>query len=308
MTDLVIRKMPFDFSEPVDFNWQPGNPEFGVFTNAFTFVAVPFEKYIIKVVRQAESRFTDPEVAAEAEAFLRQEAQHSSAHRRHMLALIEKYPGLEAVYDRALARFDELIETESVEFNAAYIANLEATFTPLFTMLLNNSDSLLVGGDDRVAGLMTWHFVEEIEHRSSGLVIFNALVDDPWQRTRWMPRTFRHIYSVMMEIVAGFDQHVPQADRVVSASRTLSIALARAELRSPARRQGADGTPPSMLGRVPRAHLRSMLWHLLLSQTPKHDPANQPLPDLAFAWMAAYESGADLTRFTGPESLGTAAS
>jgi hypothetical protein len=51
-----------------------------------------------------------------------------------------------------------------------------------------------------------------------------------------------------------------------------------------------------------------MLWHLLLSQTPKHDPANQPLPDLAFAWMAAYESGADLTRFTGPESLGTAAS
>src|SRR4051794_28894149 len=104
MTDLVIRKMPFDFDEPVDFNWQPANPEFAVFCNAFTFVAVPFEKYIIKVVRAAQDRFTDAGVAEEAEAFLRQEAQHSAAHRKHMLALIRRYPALEGVYDRAMAR------------------------------------------------------------------------------------------------------------------------------------------------------------------------------------------------------------
>jgi predicted metal-dependent hydrolase len=243
MTDLVIRKMPFEFDEPVAFNWQPSNPQFSVFCNAFTFVAVPFEKYIIKVVRAAQDRLTDPEVAAEADAFLRQEAQHSNAHRRHMLAPIDRYPGLESVYDRALSRYEELIENESVEFNAAYVANLEATFTPLFTMMLNNSRSLLAGGDARVAGLMTWHFVEEIEHRSSGLVIFNALVDDPWQRTRWMPRTFKHIYATMMEIVAGFDEHVPASDRVVSASKTLSIAMVRSELARPSRRAG--GTWPS---------------------------------------------------------------
>lgn len=303
MTDLVIRKMPFEFDEPVDFNWQPGNPEFGVFCNAFTFVAVPFEKYIVKVVRAAQDRFTDPEVAAEAEAFLRQEAQHSNAHRRHMLALIKRYPGLQSVYDRAMARYDELFENESLEFNAAYIANLEATFTPLFTMMLNNTESLFAGGDDKVAGLMIWHFVEEIEHRSSGLIIFDALVEDSWQRTRWMPKTFRHIYATMMEIVAGFDEHVPEADRGVSAARTLSLALVRSELRSPRRRRGGGGQPPSMLAAVPRADLRSMLWHLLLSQTPKHDPADQPLPALAFAWMGAYEEGAELLRFTDVEAL-----
>ncbi|MCW2785411.1 MAG: putative metal-dependent hydrolase [Marmoricola sp.] len=304
MTDLVIRKMGFEFDEPVDFNWQPANPQFSVFCNAFTFVAVPFEKYIIKVVRAAQERITDPEAAAEAEAFLRQEAQHSAAHRRHMLALIARYPGLEAVYDRALARYDELVETESVEFNAAYIANLEATFTPLFTMMLNNSGSLLAGGDDRVAGLMTWHFVEEIEHRSSGLVVFNAVCDKPWQRTRWMPKTFRHITSTMMEIVAGFDEHVPEADRVVSAAKTLSIGLVGSELARPAKRAGGPGRAPSMLHGVPRKDLRSMLWHLALSQTPKHDPADQPLPELAFAWMRAYETGADLTRFTTADAIG----
>lgn len=304
MTDLVIRKMPFEFDSPVDFNWQPNNPQFSVFTNAFTFVAVPFEKYIIKVVRAAQDRFTDPGVAEEAEAFLRQEAQHSAAHRRHMVALIERYPGLESVYDKAIQRYDELFEAESVEFNAAYIANLEATFTPLFTMMLNNSDSLLAGGDDRVAGLMTWHFVEEIEHRSSGLVICNALVENPWQRTKWMPKTFKHIYATMMEIVAGFDEHVPQADRVVSASKTLSMAMVRAELARPRNRVGGPGRPPSMLHGVPRSQLRSMLWHLAKSQTPHHDPADQPLPALAFAWMRAYENGADLTRFTNAGSVG----
>jgi predicted metal-dependent hydrolase len=303
MTDLVIRKMPFDFDEPVEFNWQPGNPEFSVFCNAFTFVAVPFEKYIIKVIRAAQDRFTDPSVAQEAEAFLRQEAQHSAAHRKHMLALIERYPALEGVYDRAMARYDELFENESVEFNAAYIANLEATFTPLFTMMLNNTESLFAGGDDRVAGLMAWHFVEEIEHRSSGLVIFSALVDQPWRRTAWMPKVLKHIIATMYEIAAGFDEVVPVADRVVSASRTISLAMVRSELRSPVKRAGTAGTPPSMLARVPRKDLRSMLWHLVLSQTPHHDPADQPLPGLAFAWMQAYEDGAELIRFSDVEAL-----
>ena len=305
MTELVVRRMPFEFDEPVAFNWQPGNPEFAVFCNAFTFVAVPFERYIVKVVRAAAPRFTDPAVAAEADAFLRQEAQHSNAHRKHMLALIDQYPGLEAVYDRANARYDELLETESLEFNAAYIANLEATFTPLFTMMLNNAESLFAGGDDKVAGLMTWHFVEEIEHRSSGLIIYDALVDESWKRTRWMPKTFRHIYATMMEIVAGFDEHVPEADRGVSAARALSLDLVRRELRSPRRRSGSSSRPPTMLGRIPRADLRSMIWHLLLSQTPKHDPADQPLPGLAFAWMDAYAGGADLIRFSDVESLRT---
>ena len=169
MTDLVIRKIGWEFDASVPFLWQPTNPNFSNFCNAFTFIAVPFEKYIISAVRKAQAEFDkDPVIAAEAQAFLRQEAQHAAAHRKHMLALVERYPALEKCYEDAVNAYDELIEQHPAEFHWAYIANLEATFTPLFKLVLDNRDALFGNGDQRVASLMMWHFVEEIEHRSSG--------------------------------------------------------------------------------------------------------------------------------------------
>src|SRR5258708_36550863 len=82
--------------------WQPDNPNFGLFCNAFTFIAVPFERYIVNVVRKAQDKLQeDPDVAVEAEAFLRQEAQHASAHRKHMIPRVHRYPRLEQSYDDA---------------------------------------------------------------------------------------------------------------------------------------------------------------------------------------------------------------
>jgi predicted metal-dependent hydrolase len=102
VTNLVIRKIPWEFDASVPFMWQPDNPNFGLFCNAFTFIAVPFERYIVNVVRMAQDKLQeDPDVAAEAEAFLRQEAQHASAHRKHMIALVQRYPELEQCYEDA---------------------------------------------------------------------------------------------------------------------------------------------------------------------------------------------------------------
>ena len=146
MTDLVVRKIAWEFDGSVPFQWQPANPNFGIFCNAFTFIAVPFEKYIISSLRQAQDRLNeDSDVAAEAEAFLRQEAQHAAAHRKHMLALIERYPALEQCYQDTVQSYDDLIESRPVEFHAAYIANLEATFTPLFKVILDNRDAAVRG-------------------------------------------------------------------------------------------------------------------------------------------------------------------
>ena len=200
MTDLVVRKMAFQFDSSVSkvpFMWQPANPHFAIFCNAFTFIAVPFEKYIIAALRQAQDRLSsDADIAAEAEAFLRQEAQHAAAHRKHMIALIEQYPGLERCYKQTTASFNELIEAHPVEFHAAYIANLEATFTPMFKVILDHRDWLFAGGDTRVASLMMWHFVEEIEHRSSGLMLYRHLMPDPWYRVKRARQTFQHVGTI----------------------------------------------------------------------------------------------------------------
>ncbi|WP_231967236.1 hypothetical protein [Mycobacterium sp. E136] len=50
---------------------------------------------------------------------------------------------------------------------------------------------------------------------------------------------------------------------------------------------------------MPTRHLVTMVWRLALSQTPYHDPADQPLPEWADEWMRAYDRGDDMTTFFG---------
>ncbi|MFI5510470.1 metal-dependent hydrolase [Mycobacterium sp. NPDC051804] len=300
MTDLVVRKIPWEFDASVPFNWQPANPEFGMFCNAFTFIAVPFERYIVSVVRKAASILDDdPAVAAEADAFLRQEAQHASAHRKHMLALVARYPELERCYEDACDAYDRLLDEQPIEFHAAYIANLEATFTPLFKVILDNRDSLFRGGDRRVASLMMWHFVEEIEHRSSGLILCRHINPDPWYRVKHIKGTFGHVGSVTEAIVTTFDQVVPLEDRGLSAADLMSSGFFTRDFKNrlPGRRRKAG--PLTMFGAVPTMQLVKMIWRLALSQMPHHDPADQPLPDWADTWMREYDRGTDMTKFFG---------
>ena len=47
-----------------------------------SFIAICFEKMIVEAMQEAKTGFTNPEVASEANAFLRQEAQHANAHRQ----------------------------------------------------------------------------------------------------------------------------------------------------------------------------------------------------------------------------------
>ncbi|OJZ76173.1 hypothetical protein BRW65_01735 [Mycobacterium paraffinicum] len=303
MTKVVLRSLPFAFDASVPFQWQPENPNFGVFCNSFTFFAVPFERYIVAVVRELSKRIDDDEVAAEADVFLKQEAQHASAHRKHMIALIEQYPGLDQVYRETNRMFDELRAAHPLEYHLAYIANIEATFTPLMTVFLDNRDSLFAGGDRRVASLMMWHFVEEIEHRSSALILSRYLTPSPWYRVKRLKSIFDHVNQVMMAIVQGFDHHVPLADRGgVTAVAALTSGLFAGELK---RRLpfvptsvGAEGVP-SVFHAVPARSIAKMMWKLALSQTPKHDPATHPLPDWVQLWMEEYERGTDMTAFFG---------
>jgi predicted metal-dependent hydrolase len=299
MSGLVVRRPPFQIDETVPFQWQPANPSFGLFGNTFTFLAIAFERYIVSATRQAIPRIEDPSVAAEADLFLRQEAQHARAHRAHAKAMIAQYPALEETLVETHAAYDDLLEREDLAYHLAYIANLEATFTPLFKMVLDNRHELFVGGDERVGTLLLWHFVEEIEHRSSALHIHHAVTADPWYRIRNAPKVFDHVARVYKMVLAGFEEHVPPNDRLVSTKSVSPSGLYLSELRARAPRLRAERHTPSMLGHVPGRDLRQMLWRETKAQTPHHDPTDEPLPGWAETWHAAFDAGADVTTYGG---------
>jgi predicted metal-dependent hydrolase len=293
---LQVRRVRFDFEDDVPFVWNPQNPAFSVYMNATSIIAIAFEKFVVAAVREAMPKITDAEAAAEAQAFLRQEAQHASAHRQHLRALIKRYPGLQQTLDDAIALYDELGESKPLPFRLAYIADLEATFTPFFKMMLDNEATFFRPGDDRIASLFLWHFVEEVEHRSSALVVYNAVVGSNAYRVRALPGVIKHLVGVWKVIADGFDTQVPRADRQIDARLLRPVAGAREALRRKLPFAGASGDQllPMAFSGVPMRQRLATFRRVILSQTPHHDPAHQPLPEFAARWFARYEHGDDI--------------
>ena len=301
MTNLQIRKIPFAFDDTTPFQWHRTNPDFAFLTNAIGVLAIAFERYIVAVMKQAKRVIDDPDIAAEADAFMQQEAIHARAHRLHVDALARRYPGLRDAVDTAIARFDALLEVHPLKFHLAYIASLEATFTPFFKMLIDNRDKLFEPGERRVASLFMWHFVEEIEHRSSALIVFNAVVPKPWYRLWVTWKVRKHVYGIFFEIARGFETAVPAADRghaldpAPAAPTRWRKLLAHLGLLRPRARTPVDHA----FRDIPKWDVVVSSLRILLSQIPGHKPADEPLPEFASTWFAAYDRGEDMTRFVG---------
>ena len=267
MGDLMVRKLPFNFDD-VAFDWHPGNQPFAMMMNAVTVQVIGFEHYMCKAMRDAEKFITDPAILAEARAFNAQEMVHSQAHKKHLKALLGRYPGLQEVLDGSLARYDEIYKSENLHFHLAYAANIEATFTPLFGTIIEHREALFGGGDPRIAALMLWHFCEEIEHRSSALMIYNHVVGSRFYRMQQLPKVLRHIKNDVAEIHAGFAKHVPGAPTC-----------------------GTKGA----FSRIPKWPMRKMILGIIESQMPWHNPARGRVPAYYGAWRNRYENGEDMT-------------
>ncbi|MCV7216743.1 metal-dependent hydrolase [Mycobacterium crocinum] len=303
MTALEVRRPKFDFTGDVPWEWNPDNPQFSFFMNATSIIAICFEQMIVAAVQEAAPLITDPEAASEATAFLRQEAQHSSTHRKHVSALIRRYPGLQQTLDAAVADYEHLTRTAPLRFRLAYIADLEATFTPSFKMMLDNEATLFRPGDERVASLLMWHFVEEVEHRSSALIVYDAAIGDSWYRIRALPGVVRHLMGIMRIIADGVNEHVPEADRKVDARTLLpTFGMRQTAMQRLARRRAST---PNAFATVPRRERLVAAGRVLLSQTPFHDPADDRLPEFADRWLARWKAGGDVTRwYTGEQVAG----
>lgn len=280
MSTLEVRKIPFAF-DGAAFIWNPENPAFSLLMNQITFYVIGFEKYMCKAMRAAESVITDPEVLEEARQFRAQEAVHSLAHREHAKILIEQFPGLQTALDKAIKSYDDLYDEQPLEYHLAYAGGLEATFTPFFKMILDHRDILYSGGDARVASLFLWHFCEEIEHRSSALIVYNHVVGKSWYRIRNIPSFYRHSSGIFKMLAEEFRRNVPGIPEEYYALNPFAG--------------------------IPRiAKLKSLIG-VVDSQMPWHNPDHQTLPDYYQEWLSHWNAGEDVRQIYGKPIKGAVA-
>ncbi len=290
MTDLQVRRVRFDFAgDDVSFNWNPERTAFAMQCNVISFFAPGFEKFIVDATREAIPLMRDSEAVEEANAYLRQEAAHSAAHQSHVRALVKRWPGLQQTMDDVIASYNRLTTTKTLAWRLAYPAIVEATFTPYFKVFLDHEDKLFEPGDERVASLFLWHFVEEIEHRSSALLVYSAVHDSYLYRLKTIPGVVKHLDQILSIISSGFQQHVPKEDGG-ELGRLIPNGLSFQSIRDTVKAaHELEGIGQSTYAGVPRREVLDMLVGVVRSQGPGHNPKFEKLPAFAVRWFKRYD-------------------
>lgn len=293
-TGLTVRKLPWEFDDDVPFLWHPENPRFSASMNAISFMAPAINRFVEAAIRASILRIADHDARAEADAFVRQEQTHAKAHRGRANALIRRYPGLRELVADLDACYDEILETKPLLYHLAYIADVEAALTPLSTVMLRHHDTLFDPGDRRVAPLFIWHLVEEIEHRSTAKIVYDAVCPFPWYRTRCAPGVLAHVAGCFNRFCRAVDEHVPPEDRGMDVTE---LVIGPSQLR----RFLAPSGLPSMFDGVSMRERAAGTWRFARSQWPTYAPEDEPTPPIADAWTAAHARGDDVVDWYGSD-------
>lgn len=189
MPEIVVRAIPFDFSENINPVWHPGRPEWSHMVNGGSLAMPYLEPFLIKTVREALKQASDPSLKADVYGFIAQEGHHFKNHRRYNDILKQgAYPDLAEVEQEMEADFKRL-QSKSLRWRCAYTAGFETMTMGITEWLIGDRRDLFKNADPSVSSLILWHMVEETEHKNVAFDLYQHLYGS------YLPRAFGLIYA-----------------------------------------------------------------------------------------------------------------
>ena len=195
-TGMERRVMTFEYPPDIHPHWKKGSPEFSQVVNAGS-LAMPFlEPYLIRTMGVAKKHITDPQLLAEVEDYIAQEAQHFQQHKRfNDLLKARGYTCIEKLEEQLLADYTKFFQDRSLKFNVAYAEGFESMALAIGHMLVEHRQELFGGADPNVASLVLWHFVEEIEHKNVTFSVYEHLYGGYFFRVFGLLYATAHIFA-----------------------------------------------------------------------------------------------------------------
>jgi len=172
MTDaaIVVRKPRLDFSQSIERFYLGGNPVKTHIFNALNLLFPDGERFFVKSVHDHAKDVTDPQLLRDVRAFAGQEGQHAHQHERFFENLAQQGYSFERLLDRfqRLARWSKNVPRP---IRLSITAGAEHYTATMAAGLLESG--ILDECDPTMRDLMTWHALEEIEHKH---VAYDVLV------------------------------------------------------------------------------------------------------------------------------------
>jgi predicted metal-dependent hydrolase len=226
--DIPVRHdVTFDFGATTAHHCA-GNPVTSHLWNALSLLAPHTEAFLIRAMKQARESVSDPELRAQVDAFLAQEALHTRHHNRLNIRLGELGYDVDSAGTAIASGLRELTDKSSPRSALALVIAGEYVIYAISRAVLEEP-ALLEGAAPEVRRLLEWHALEEMEHQSVACDVY------------------RHLYG------EGSSHRLLHVRALVKACRVLALALRRAQaqlLRSESQIDPRDR----------RAHSLYMLW------------------------------------------------
>ncbi|MFT3727164.1 MAG: metal-dependent hydrolase [Terricaulis sp.] len=165
--EIPVRRMDFAFPDDLDLVFIEGDPQLSYFFLGAWMMLPYLEPYLIRTVQTAMERVTDADLKEEMKRFCAQEAQHYRQHAKANDVIRRTHPSgpqLEALEREVEALLKRWSAKKPLRFNLAYAEGFESMTAAgsVTQMELGWFDHM----KEPIRGLMLWHIMEEIEHRS----------------------------------------------------------------------------------------------------------------------------------------------
>ncbi len=173
------RKVAFDYPEDLQPVWSSDVPEFSIAANSISLLMPYVEPYVIRAIKSASGEL-EGELAKDADAFCRQEAQHHHQHKKFNRLLGSHYQGLARVEGWMKRTYEWLWRTRSQGFSLAFAAGAETVAYTLARWTEARMGRLFSNAEPTMATLFLWHLAEEVEHKSVAYDVYREVDGRRW--------------------------------------------------------------------------------------------------------------------------------
>ncbi len=171
--EIPIRKVNLPFDETIPRHWFGDNAVQTHIFNGLNLVFPDGERFFVRSVLDHADRISDPELRAQVKGFVGQEGWHAHEHERYFATM----RGQGYRIDRFLRRFRKFSQWTTkylpASFRLSVTAGAEHYTATLGAFALDNPR--MQEAHPVMRQLITWHAVEEIEHKAVAFDVLRAV-------------------------------------------------------------------------------------------------------------------------------------
>ncbi len=206
MSDIIVRKVDFDFPDDVDLYAIPSMPRVSLFIAAFSLTMPYLEPYLIRTFLKTADLVDDEELKQDMKLFCQQEGNHYRNHARINAIIRAKFD--DKVADELLAierslknDYEDFLDNRPMKWNLAYAEGFEAMTCAVAMNTVNGGGNARKATSatpgDGWAQLLEWHALEEVEHRTVAFDVYNYLVGNYFYRvTAGLRAQIHYLYTI----------------------------------------------------------------------------------------------------------------